>query len=191
MTTIANATVAIATLMALLCFFYGPWQRASEDLARQFLFEQRARLFLLACEGKLSFDSPSYKNARLMLNAYLRFAHDLSWPRLLYLVWMDSQDAPGFGPELDASIRQIETPETRKLVEEILRHSVAGLIFMMMMKSIIFAIPATLAMFISFCTHIFSGPVKERIQNEKSVVRKISLNIQAQAAQQHAFAEAA
>jgi hypothetical protein len=192
MITLANATVATATFMALICFFYGPWQRAAEDLTRQFIFERRARLFMLACEGKLSFDSESYKNARLMLNAFIRFAHDLSWPRLVFHALMDSEDEKSFGPRLTASIKQIEDLQTRKAVSRILHEASASLIFMMAMKSILLAVPVTLSLLIGLCTKLFNQYVTERIDSdEPSVVRKVTLNVEAQAAKQYGLAKTA
>lgn len=191
MSNLANAIIATAVLIALLCFFYGPWQRAAEDLTRQFIFERRSRLLMLACEGRVSFDSEAYKNARLMMNAFIRFAHDLSWPRLAFYAW-DISEEPTFGVQLKESIAHVEDLDTRKAIYHILNEATAALVFMMAMKSIIFAIPTTILLVIGFCTKVFNQRVTERIENierdDKSVVQKLSHNIQAQAAQQYGLA---
>jgi len=45
------------------------------DLLRQNLFEVRDSLFDDARAGKIAFDSPAYRNTRLMLNGMIRFGH--------------------------------------------------------------------------------------------------------------------
>lgn len=190
MINIANAIVSLLTLLALLCFFYGPWQRTAEDLARQVLFERRARLFWLASEGKISFDDQAYKNARLMLNAYIRFAHDLSGPQLFFLSYFYPK-ASSFEPALRTSIKQVEDLETRQAIWHILNESTFVLIFMMAMKSILFAIPATVLLLTGFCTKFFNEHVSKTIGTDKTIVRKLSENIQARAAEQYQLAKAA
>jgi hypothetical protein len=193
---LADAIIATATLAALLGFFYGPWQRAAEDVTRQFLFERRARLFVLACDGKLSFQSEAYKNARVMMNAYIRFAHDLSWSRLMFYGWYFSKEKEGgFGPILRNSIVKIDDAETRKAVLHILAEATLALSFMTLMKSIIFAVPATILLLVGFCTKLFNHLVTQQIEQleaaDKSVVRKLSDNIQTQAAYEFGLIKAA
>lgn len=72
-------------LLALALFIYGPWQTFWEDWGRQRLFEIRDNLFDLAADGLIKFDDEEYKTIRNSYNSAIRFMHELTWPRLLYL----------------------------------------------------------------------------------------------------------
>ncbi len=77
--------LSFSLLLAFLAWFYGPWQETCTDFARQVIFEQRDRLFDLADARKISFDSVEYKKFRSSLNAAIRFSHEMTLARMLFL----------------------------------------------------------------------------------------------------------
>jgi hypothetical protein len=82
----SNALVTFISLLFFLGLFYGPWQEICVDYARQFIFEKRDLLFNYAYEGRLEFQSNEYRSIRLALESDIRFAHEMTFPRLAYLV---------------------------------------------------------------------------------------------------------
>lgn len=88
----ADALATLAALAALVIFFYGPWQRICVDTARQIMFEQRDQLFDMARAGLIPFDSPGYQALRESMQRSIRFAHELTMPRMVYLIFMMPSD---------------------------------------------------------------------------------------------------
>src|SRR6266566_4122568 len=91
------------------------------DLFRQRVFALRAELFEVGASGKISFDDPAYRMLRSMMNGYIRFAHRISLPLLLF--------GARSGPVLQRSAEQVKTltaaiqaqsPETRRALDQIL-----------------------------------------------------------------------
>ncbi len=76
---------SILSVGGLLFFAYGPWQWFCTDRARQRLFVQRHRLFDLALQGRMAFSDEAYRSTRSHINDLIRFAHEASWTRFLYL----------------------------------------------------------------------------------------------------------
>jgi hypothetical protein len=185
MNTIAEALVALVALTAFLLFFYGPWQRAVEDLARQIIFERRAQLFALAQSGRLSFESDSYKMSRLMLNAYIiRYAHDISWPRILFQKIFFSKSSK-FSTQLVSAINKIEDNNTALAVKLLLSESSLALAYLIGLKSI-FLFPIFTIMLLA---KPYSVSVKSFIDREikhgRSVTEKVSLTMQTSAAEEY------
>lgn len=82
----ADGIVTVVVVGVFLGLFYGPWQDLCADYARQYVFEQRDALFDMAASGRLDFSSREYRDTRQSMEAVIRFAHDLTLPRLVYLV---------------------------------------------------------------------------------------------------------
>jgi hypothetical protein len=130
-------------LVVVAFIYYGPWQEACTDVARQMIFERRDRIFDLACEGKLQFESHEYKTIRLALNGMLRFAHELTWPALVvhWLMVKGDSVARRRTAQVNEAIDSISDLETREKVRGLMLESVAVLICMMLAKSFV-ALPA-------------------------------------------------
>jgi len=79
-----NAISILATAAFLVWFFYGPWKNLVIDIGRQNLFEVRDGLFMLAADGKISFDNPAYVAIRNRINGMIRFCESFSF-LLLFL----------------------------------------------------------------------------------------------------------
>lgn len=78
-------------LMVVVAFFiwfiYGPWQQTVISVTRHELFKIRHRLFLMAADGKLSFDSPEYGEMRKSINSLIRFCHMITLPRVVAMAF--------------------------------------------------------------------------------------------------------
>jgi hypothetical protein len=132
---------AILSLLALLCLgylFYGPWQEVCTDVARQFIFERRDQLFDLALEGKLSFESKEYRTTRNLLEAMIRYAHECTWPYLVFQAVCqrpELKDQPRY--DVRKTLGSINDPGTRKVVERLVLESTFAIIAMMGVRSVL------------------------------------------------------
>ena len=87
---IANVLYNTLGLLALL-FTLRSWRNYRTDKLREDLFSLRAELFQYADTGAISFDDPLYKKLRMLLNSLIRFAHQISFIRLVVtMVWEKS-----------------------------------------------------------------------------------------------------
>jgi len=71
---VVNFIEVLACIAVLIWFFYGPWNRFVVDLARQNLFEIRDAVFMMAADGRITYDNPTYIRLRNFLNITIRFA---------------------------------------------------------------------------------------------------------------------
>src|SRR5437016_2293052 len=79
--TAASTTLSLVGLWVLFHWLYRDYR---VDLFRQRMFALRAELFDMAAAGRIAFDDPAYGKLRGMLNGYIRFAHRVSLPLLLF-----------------------------------------------------------------------------------------------------------
>ena len=86
----------ITSLTALIVFAYHFWPVMRLDEFRQSMFAVRDELFDFALSGKVSFDDPAYKLLRQSMNGFIRYAHQLTFFRLLCTVsrWKVLDEAP-------------------------------------------------------------------------------------------------
>lgn len=96
------------------------WRDLSIDIYRDSLFRVRDELFLMAADGKISFDHPAYGQLRLTINGSLRFAHTLSVLDLVFLVAQfafdrrhNTDDLAKFSSRFAENIRDLP-PDVRK-----------------------------------------------------------------------------
>jgi hypothetical protein len=133
--TAANAIVTLAAVIALVCLLYGPWQTLCTDLSRQVIFERRDRLFNLALDGRIDFNSEGYRAARQVLNGYLRFAHEMTWVDFLisaYFIQIRRRQPPRWHDTL-----QTLPADVRGEINELVRECSAVLTAMMALKSML------------------------------------------------------
>jgi len=131
---VADGLVALATLIALLCLFYGPWQGVCTDISRQIIFERRDRLFDMARAGRIDFSSDAYRAARQALNGLLRFAHKLTWQEFVISVYFVKHNNPKI-PDWRDKLATLP-PDVRKEIDDLVRECSAMLTAMMALKSI-------------------------------------------------------
>jgi hypothetical protein len=173
MTMAVNAIVSLVALVLFVCFFYGTWQAACTDWARQIIFERRDKLFDMAAAGKLSFASDEYKFVRRSFEGMIRFAHELTWPRLLFFVSLRHRLGIPHRSQLSEVVARIEDPATRKRVQDLVLESAVALIAMMALKSIVVAPLAFVMWVVALCSTGFKFVVRDN-----SVVKNLSETIQ-------------
>jgi hypothetical protein len=144
----ADALVSLVTLVLFACLFYGPWQAVCTDWARQLIFEKRDHLFDLAAQGKLDFASAEYRTTRKLLEGMIRFAHILTWPRLVMAICFRHHSDPG----VDKMITRIEDPVTRERVSELVFEASTDLLAMIALKSIFVAPIAFVVCVVAVCS---------------------------------------
>jgi hypothetical protein len=131
-----DAFLASLCLTGFVVLFYGPWQEACTDFARQVIFEQRDKLFDMARFGKLDFNSKEYRTIRSNLEGMIRFAHELTVPRLIYtsrIARFKTDDKN----DLSHAIARVRDEAVRHEIIEIVGRVYVALIMMMIFKSII------------------------------------------------------
>ncbi|MBV8635303.1 MAG: hypothetical protein JO002_12490 [Burkholderiaceae bacterium] len=86
MTIYIEALAGLVALVAILVVLYGPWQEVCTDYGRQIMFERRDTLFDMALEGRLGFASEEYRTLRRAMETLIRFAHEVTLARVLFLL---------------------------------------------------------------------------------------------------------
>jgi hypothetical protein len=130
---------AVTGLIALLFFgivFYGPWQRVCTDFSRQILFEARDEIFDLALQGKIQFDSDEYRTIRHSIEQTIRYAHELTWPRLAYELMARKLLARRGPSQLYRAIERIEDENLRSEIKDRVRRALSVSVASMLLKSL-------------------------------------------------------
>jgi hypothetical protein len=180
----ADAVISLFGLTFFASLFYGPWQAACADWARQIVFEKRDRLFDLAADGGLSFSSDEYRMLRSGLEGMIRFAHELTWPRLLFHAKLRHRMGIADDHSLAEAAARIEDPGVRQQVNELVFEATIGLIVMMALKSIVVAPFAFVAGCLAMCSSGFKYLIRNRavvLVRNSTIGRNLSETIQAEA----------
>jgi hypothetical protein len=171
-------------LGVFLTIVYWPWQKLCLDYARDKIFEQRDKIFDLAVSGGLAFGSDQYEMIRSTMNAMIRLAHYVTFPRLFltYLVILRASNAESRDSIRD-SIRTIEDNRVRDQVMGAFTKAEKALVFAMVFRSplffilspiflifLIFAVPLLLFRGIAASwariTQLAARPIEAAIGNE-------------------------
>jgi hypothetical protein len=155
----ADALISLATLIAFACLFYGPWQAACTDTARQFIFERRDALFDIARSGQLDFASSEYKIVRRSMEGMIRYAHELTWINLWFLSRVEAKVTADALP-ITRAIESISDPSTRDKVKGLVNESIFSLMAMMAAKSIFLMPFIAVVMMYSYGAYGFSALVR-------------------------------
>jgi hypothetical protein len=133
----SSSLIALAGISALAVLVYGPWQDVCTAFARQVMFEKRDAIFDLAASGKLSFSDANYRTIRALLEKSIRFAHEISIPRLAfyYFIFRCQRKELADKPELLKAVDRIKDQETRDEVHRLVRDSLNALMLMAIVKS--------------------------------------------------------
>lgn len=163
----ADALISIVLTIVFLIWFYGPWQNTCTDYARQIIFEQRDKLFDIAASGRMPFDSKEYKMLRASLNAVIRFAHEATLPRMLYLyIFLREKDIDYKNSSLYRATEQIHDSKLYAEVQILLRKSMITTGWLIIAKSlpcvIVLTVLSPLVVLLAFCA-VFVSKIKRRI----------------------------
>lgn len=175
----ADGFISLLAMILLICLFYGPWQAVCTDWGRQIIFEKRDRLFDLAANGLLEFSSEEYRTVRAGLEGMIRFAHELTWPRLLFHAMLRGRAGIEDKHLMSEAIAGINDPAVQRQVTELIVEATFGLIYMMLLKSIIVAPIAFVTLIITMCSTGFKYFVRKF--NDTRPVRSLCETIQAEA----------
>jgi hypothetical protein len=132
----ADLLLSFLALAALGVLFYGPWQGICTDVARQVVFEQRDKLFDMAMTGRIAFDSKEYIEIRSGLEAIIRFSHDLTFPRAIYLAYMfpKIRERDNADPIISA-IQRLDDAQLQTDIRRLVVRAYVTAMAMMVMKS--------------------------------------------------------
>jgi hypothetical protein len=143
-----SSLVGIGIFLAIL---YGPWQWYRADVARQEIFEIRDEFFDVAANGRIDFRSSEYQAIRDGLNAQIRLAPRLTWPRLiLFWIVVGRHINLEQSNRVRAAVRRIKDQKTRDEASILVTRATIANIEMMFWKSatlMVLAIPAIASMF--------------------------------------------
>ena len=142
--------------IVFLVLFYGPWQTFLVDRARQNIFEVRDEIFDLAAAGRLEFDSKEYGQIRHIFQVFLRFAHQMTWLRLvIYAVALRGHS--GSNPDLKVTVERIQDIEVRRAVETQISKLALTLVGLILCRSLGGMILLVIPAFILWATAIGSA----------------------------------
>lgn len=131
-----DAVFSLIILSVFLLFFYGPWQEACVDWARQAAFKKRDAIFDLAMNGEMDFNSRQYRVIRHSIEQSIRFAHELTLPRFLILrFYHQIRGNLGRPSQLRIAVSQIEDEDTRACVVKLVNEMHVTMIAMMAARS--------------------------------------------------------
>lgn len=174
----ADAFWAFLCLIALAALFYGPWQGICTDIARQVMFEQRDKLFDMARSGRIGFMSREYREICVGLENLIRFSHDLTLARAMYLaVALPQVRQTYLEGSLIIAISRIEDPKLKNDLARLVAIAYLAAILMMVAKSAIGVVLIPLVII----TAIWAKLVKRMSQFCKTYVFKIGRVIQVEA----------
>ena len=130
---------SIIWLALAVILFYGPWQQACIDRARDVVFEQRDRIFDLAADGRLDFGDPAYECVRSSMNALIRLAHVITVPRLGMWIIIQRRSGRLFppSPDMRQAAAAIPDDQTRQDVLDALRRAETAVLRMMISRSVL------------------------------------------------------
>lgn len=116
---IADSILSILMLGIVALLFYGPWQVLWADVARQLIFERRNLIFNFAQCGELDFKSTEYRDIRNSLNLMIRFAHQATLPRLLFISACLRNRPVSETSQLTSAANRVRKPHIRNKVNRI------------------------------------------------------------------------
>ncbi len=152
----ADAIVGIVAAGILVWMTYGPWQMTCTDRARCTLFILRDRLFDIAADGRLSFESAEYRETRMALNLMIRFAHRLTAPRLIVMMFFRSRKQEQAGLQISKLIAAIPDDTTRREVGQIFVGAMDTTFAMVRLKSPFLSLIYVAVFLVSRCYQIMA-----------------------------------
>jgi len=114
LTAILESGIALAILAILLLRL---WAGLRLDEFRQSIFVVRDELFDFAASGAISFDHPAYRLLRQSMNGFIRYAHQLTWFRLVcnMILWQLHEDhAFTWADRWDSALKTIPDESLRR-----------------------------------------------------------------------------
>jgi hypothetical protein len=146
-----DATVGLLALVAFFTLFYGPWQNAMADLARNFVFESRDAIFDLAVKGRIDFSSHQYIQIREQLQSLIRFSHEASLPSMVWIYANSKKDERNPKVGIFNIIDSIEDRDVSNEIRRIVQKALSAYIAIIGLKSLPFVFPFVVYVPIYMC----------------------------------------
>ena len=167
MNAIINSLHLAVALIAMWFLYFCCWREYKVDSFRQSLFAVRDDLFDYADSGRIDFNDPAYTLLRNLINGLIRFAHRLTFARVLILV-VTGQSNYSPMEYWTKDIRRLPSDVQQKLM------SVHGEIVKALAKQVILWSPIGLivsgiSIAVSFVVHTFKLRVKTVHRPDKEV----------------------
>lgn len=109
---------ATTSLILLLIVLLGLWPHLRLDQFRQDMFAVRDELFDYAASGKIHLDHPAHRLLRQSMNGFIRFAHQLTFFRIviLALAWSFLKNPPQFewNKKWNSALKSISDEQVQK-----------------------------------------------------------------------------
>ena len=136
-----DTAVGFFVIVAFLALFYGPWQNALTDLARNYIFEGRDAIFDMAVRGRLEFSSTQYITLRSQLQALIRFAHEATLPSMVWIYFSSGSTKREPEENIYNVIDAIPDKETAKEIRRRIQKCISAYMAIIGLKSLLFIVP--------------------------------------------------
>lgn len=147
MITLISGILAAAFILLALRALTKDYPESAIAIARHNLFQHRDALFDIAAEGDVAFSHPGYKAARDMINAFIRYAHDLSFTQLMltrFLLFVRNAKLPS--SDWEVAIESLPDSSKAK-VKEVVNDATVAMFRLMVTRSLFLS--ATLAVIVA------------------------------------------
>jgi hypothetical protein len=146
-----DAAIGLLTLIAFFMLFYGPWQNAMADLARNFVFESRDAIFDMAAKGRIDFSSEQYIEIRKKLQSLIRFSHEASLPSMIWIYANSKKDERNSKSNIFNVIDSIEDRDVSNEIRRLVQRALSAYLAIIGLKSLPFVLPFVIYVPIYMC----------------------------------------
>jgi hypothetical protein len=146
-----DAAIGLLALVAFFTLFYGPWQNAMADLARNFVFESRDAIFDMAVKGRIDFSSEQYIKIREQLQNLIRFSHEASLPSMIWIYANSKQYERNPKVGIFDIIDSIEDRDVSNEMRRIVQRAISAYIAIIGLKSLPLILPFVVYVPIYMC----------------------------------------
>jgi len=166
---ISTLIVGFVVIAGLLCsrLIFVEYPKSAIDTARNSLFVLRDELFEMGRTGVLRFESDSYIYHRQILNAMIRYAHDLSGLQLLFAMLTRKGDLSErrrlqIMARADHALQAMR-PEARAKIERIMEQATTTMVQLLVTRSILLS-TAFASVFFVVLIHRLWGSAKKHVE---------------------------
>ena len=165
----------------LWALFYVSTRALFLDILRQRLFAIRDDLFDFAADGGIEFENPVYRELRQDINHMIRFAHKLSFARMMLAQSAISNDDPAVleGRNWVERANQLPPLVKRKLFDA--RHEVLH-------QVVIYIVRRSIVVLVLFSVRWFIGLFWDAVRNLVEKLPRFAESLEAQARDEYRFA---
>lgn len=150
--------VVVLCVAAVSRVFFREYPQSAIDWQRNVLFELRSELFELGKRNVVPFDNDGYRFTREMLNAMIRYAHDISVGQLIFSTILRRDAASReyqrmFKAYAQRCVKQLPA-EGRAEVERIMNRATGAMIQLVVTRSFVLSGALGVVMIFHACSHL-------------------------------------